>query len=55
MASAQVWTIRVKLLKLGTQIRVSIRKVWFSFTESYSYANTLRKILDNLQRIPLRY
>ena len=34
LAKAQCDTIRLKLFKIGTQLRVSVRKVWVSFSES---------------------
>jgi Transposase DDE domain group 1 len=34
-AQAQVSTIRLKLLKIGAQIRVSVRQVWVSMASSY--------------------
>src|SRR5437588_7042120 len=37
MAEAQVTTIRTKLLKIGAQVRVTVRKVWISMTSSYPY------------------
>jgi hypothetical protein len=35
LAEAQVSTIRTKLLKIGAQIRVTVRKVWVSMASSY--------------------
>jgi hypothetical protein len=52
MARAQCGTIRLKLLKLGTRLRLSVRKVWLSFSESYPYAELFRQVLNNLQAIP---
>ena len=37
MESAQCDTIRLKLLKIGAQVRVTFRKVWLSLAESYPY------------------
>src|SRR3954453_987194 len=34
LAQAQVSTIRTKLLKIGAQIRVTVRKVWVSMASS---------------------
>ena len=34
-AKAQCTTIRVKLLKIGARVRVTVRKVWLAFSESY--------------------
>ncbi len=54
LAKAQCDTIRLKLFKIGAQIRVSVRKVWISFSESYPYAELYWQIYSRLQRIPLR-
>jgi len=54
LAKAQCGTIRLKLLKIGAQVRVSVRKVWVSFSESYPYAELFQAILAKLQQIPLR-
>ncbi len=37
LAEAQVSTIRTKLLKIGAQIRVTVRKVWVSMASSYPW------------------
>jgi hypothetical protein len=57
LAKAQCGTIRLKLLKIGAQIRVTVRKVWVSLSESYPYQQLFRRVYDNLVRlcpIPLR-
>jgi hypothetical protein len=54
LAKAQCDTIRLKLFKIGAQIRVSVRKVWISFTESYPYFKLFQQVLLRLQQIPLR-
>jgi hypothetical protein len=54
LAKAQCDTIRLKLFKIGAQIRVSARKVWISFSESYPYFNLFQQVLLRLQQIPLR-
>jgi hypothetical protein len=54
LAKAQCDTIRLKLFKIGAQIRVSVRKVWISFSESYPYLNLFQQVLLRLQQIPLR-
>jgi hypothetical protein len=45
MAQAQCPTIRVRLLKLGAQIRVSVRKVWVSLAAGNPVAGLLSSIL----------
>lgn len=54
LAKAQCDTLRLKLFKIGAQIRVSMRKVWISFTESYPYFKLFQQVLLRLQQIPLR-
>ena len=54
LAKAQCDTIRLKLFKIGAHIRLSVRRVWIAFSESYPYAELFRQILGKLQRIPLR-
>ena len=53
LARAQCTTIRLKLLKIGAQLKITVRKVWLSFSESYPYAKDFAQILANLQRQPL--
>jgi len=54
MAKAQCDTIRVKLLKIGAQIRISVRRIWIAFSESCPQAALFRQSLQRLQRIPIR-
>ena len=54
LAKAQCDTIRLKLFKIGAQIRISVRKVWISFSESYPYFSLFQQVLLRLQQIPLR-
>jgi len=49
LAEAQVATIRTKLLKIGSQIRVTVRKVWISMTSSYPYQNLYQRVWMNLR------
>jgi hypothetical protein len=49
LAQAQVSTIRTKLLKIGAQIRVSVRKVWVSMASSYPWQGTWRQVWLNLR------
>ncbi len=50
MAKARCDTIRLKLLKLGAQVRVSVRKVWVSFSQAYPYQPLFHEVLANLRR-----
>jgi hypothetical protein len=49
LAQAQVSTIRTKLLKIGAQIRVSVRKVWISLASSYPWQGLYQQIWTNLR------
>ncbi len=53
MAKAQCGTIRLKLLKLGAQIRITVRKIWISLSESYPYALLFQRVFDNIRNYPL--
>ena len=50
LARAQCTTLRLKLLKVGVRVRITARKVWLSYAQSYPYAETFSRVLDNLQR-----
>jgi hypothetical protein len=50
LAKARCDTIRLKLLKLGAVITISVRRVWFSLAESFPYQELFVRILDNLRQ-----
>jgi len=52
MARAQCQTIRLRLLKIGARINITVRKVWLSFSESYPHAALFTRVLANLGRWP---
>ncbi len=52
-ARAQCSTIRLKLLKIGARIRITARRVWLSFSQSYPYAEVFARVLGNLRKAPL--
>jgi hypothetical protein len=54
LARAQCHTIRLKLLKIGAQIRVTVRKVWVSLASSSPYADLFAQVYTNLRAVPLR-
>jgi Transposase DDE domain group 1 len=54
LAHAQCTTIRLKLLKIGAQIRVTVRRVWIRMAAGYPGEALLARILANLRKIPLR-
>ena len=49
LAQAQVSTIRTKLLKIGAQIRVTVRKVWVSSSSSYPWQDLYQQVWTNLR------
>jgi hypothetical protein len=49
LAEAQVSTIRTKLLKIGAQIRVTVRKVWVSMASSYPWQDLYGQVWANLR------
>jgi hypothetical protein len=50
MAEATCQSIRLKLLKIGAHVRVSVRRVVFSMASGYPDQDLFRSVLDNLQR-----
>jgi hypothetical protein len=49
MAKAQCQTIRGKLLKIGAQVRVTVRKVWVSMSSGCPYASLFGQVWKNLE------
>jgi hypothetical protein len=54
MAAAQCNTIRLKLFKVGAQVKVTVRKVWISLAGGYPYVDLFKQVYGNLLRVPLR-
>src|SRR4051794_1201718 len=56
LAEAQCQTIRLKLLKIGALVRVTVRKVWAKLSSGCPYADVFRRVHANLTRLrpPLR-
>jgi hypothetical protein len=50
LAAAQVGTIRLKLLKIGAAIRVTVRKVWVQMASSYPYQPLYAQVLHQLRQ-----
>jgi hypothetical protein len=48
MAEARCQTIRLKLLKIGALVRVTVRKVWVSLASSCPYAGLFRRVHERL-------
>ena len=52
---AQATTIRLRLLKIGAQIRITVRKVWLSMASSYPWQWLFGQVHQNLRHaVPLR-
>jgi len=49
LAHAQVSTIRTKLLKIGAQVRVTVRKVWVSMASGYPWQELYQQVCTNLR------
>lgn len=49
MATAQVGTIRLKVLKIGALIQVTVRKVWVRMASSYPYQALFSQVLRQLR------
>lgn len=42
--------IRLKILKIGAEIKISVRRVYVSLSESYPYKNIFHIIIENIKR-----
>jgi hypothetical protein len=51
LAEAQCRTIRLKLLKIGALVRVTVREVWVHLASSCPYAEVFRRVHARLSRI----
>jgi DDE family transposase len=49
LANAQVGTIRVRLLKMGAQIRVTVRKIWVQMSSSFPLQTLFHQALQELR------
>jgi hypothetical protein len=49
MAEATCQSIRLKLLKIGAHVKLSVRRVVFSMAGGYPDQDLFRSVLDNLQ------
>ena len=52
LATAQVNTLRLKLLKIGARIRETSRRIWVHLASGYPYADLLAGLLQNLRAGP---
>lgn len=51
MAKAQADTIRVRLLKIGARVRVSVRRVLVSMSEAYPFQEQFARVWANLRAL----
>lgn len=54
LAQAQCWTIRLKLLKIGALIQISVRRIYFLLASGYPHQELFRRIYHQLQAVPLK-
>lgn len=53
-AKAQCGTLRSKLLKIGAQVRISVRRILISLASGCPYEGLFRQAYQNLQALPQR-
>ena len=53
METAQAATIRTRLLKIGAQVRVSVRRIYLAMAASYPWASLFEQVHANLRATPL--
>ena len=53
METAQAATIRTRLLKIGAQVRVSVRRVYLAMAASYPWADLFAQVHAQLRATPL--
>jgi hypothetical protein len=52
LEKAQAGTIRLKLLKIGALVKVSVRRIWFRLASGYPYQELFAEVLDRLKLLP---
>ena len=52
LADVQLGTIRLKLLKLGAQIRISVRRVVIALSSSWPGQSLFHLVYQQLQQLP---
>ena len=53
LTRAQCGTTRLKLLKIGAHLKITVRKVCLAFSETFPYQNEFAQICQNLFRYSL--
>ena len=51
LAAAQCDTIRVKLLKIGAVVRVTVRRVWVALSEAYPLREVFVQVWERLRSL----
>ena len=54
LGRAQCATLRLKVLKIGALIRITVRKVWVSLAGGYPDVERFARVYAALQALPLR-
>jgi hypothetical protein len=54
LAQAQCETIRLKVLKIGALVRITVRRVWVSMAGGYPYGEMFAQAYAQLRALPLR-
>lgn len=54
MAKATCGTIRLKLLKIGAQLKLSVRRILIHFASACPYQDVFHQVWENIQNHPLR-
>jgi hypothetical protein len=54
LEKAQCHSIRLKLLKIGARLKVSVRRIWLSLAEGYPLKALFAEVVRRLQALPLR-
>ena len=52
--NAQCSTSQVKLLKIAARVDVSVRRVWFSWSENYPWRRQFLRVVVNLKQVQVR-
>src|SRR6202158_1434941 len=55
LAQAQCATLRLKLLKIGALIRITVRKVWVSLAGGYPNVALFQQVHEKLCAVPVKY
>jgi hypothetical protein len=55
LAKAQCSTLRLKLLKIGALVRITVRTVWVSLADGYPNVALFRQVYEKLCAVPLSH